>query len=88
MMLMQVNIEPMPPSERLPFWLNVFHTLLLHAHLHNGLTTTAFRSMSFFKTAYMVGKHKFALLGPSSVSLRISRFFFLVGFLNFCFCRD
>mmetsp|Transcript_47222 Transcript_47222/g.71426 ORF Transcript_47222/g.71426 Transcript_47222/m.71426 type:complete len:861 (+) Transcript_47222:24-2606(+) len=46
--LKAVNVSDMPESERLPFFLNLYHIMVMHAFLVLGVPDSAFKWASFF----------------------------------------
>jgi len=61
--LSSVSVSGLSSHEkRMCFWLNVYHTLLLHAFLGRGFPRSHAERLAFHRShAYQVGKHKFSL---------------------------
>jgi hypothetical protein len=53
--LQVVDLTPLGSSARLPFWLNIFHTLILHATLKVGIQASALRPLEFYRCSYAIG---------------------------------
>ena len=96
-MLDGVAVATLNDDERLQFWLNVFHTLLLHAHIdlerlfaidttraHTAELSKVARVSLFRAAAYRVGGQRYSLLEiEHAVLVSISFFVGIVLIVNF-----
>jgi hypothetical protein len=58
-------------EETICFWLNIYHTMILHAHAANGFTETANRGYSYWqRVKYNIGFHRFSLIQVEHAVLR------------------
>ncbi|GAA0183060.1 hypothetical protein LIER_42334 [Lithospermum erythrorhizon] len=56
--LERVNICKMEKNTQIAFWINMYNSLVMHAHLAYGLPQNSLRRLSLFhKAAYNVGGH-------------------------------
>jgi hypothetical protein len=69
--LKHVQPREMSHEQRLAFWINIYHSLILHAHLLFGVPKTHYKRINFMnKVAYIVGGHLYSVLAIEHSVLR------------------